>query len=73
MAFERGTDSVHIRISIDVNSNEGNEEFYYGLFLVKKVDHKMLFENFRNKFRVPTACQKSIDLGKLTRFLLKHY
>ncbi len=53
----------------DETTNESQDEFCYGLFLVKKMDHKMLLETFRNKFKKPIDRQVSIDLGKLIHAL----
>lgn len=53
-----------------MNQNESQEDFYFGLFLVKKIDHKLLFEAFKRKFiNSPTNPQISIDLGTLIPLL----
>ena len=51
-----------IKMIIYPNFSEPVEEFFYGVFLVKKVDHNKLIANFKSK--LPLDAKFTLDLGK---------
>ena len=61
------SNDIHIRLSLEQSaSGESGDDFYYAVFLVYKLDHRALLEDFRLKWRAsPLRAKYSIDLGKV--------
>lgn len=53
--------SNEIYIKISLEQNEAFDDYYYGVFLVRKKDHRRLLETFKRK--EPFDINFSIELG----------